>query len=241
MKNMLALIQIVADWSNALVRVSTNCRIKLVTLILACLLPGLSSWGFTLFNSNTGSDPYGSVLSVPAAEVDAAPDADFSDCLNRPNDHWHWPIPASGPIVIYYAYDSTFDTLFANTQAGQATETAIKAQITLAMQQWSSAANASYGQFDSYARGNAQAPVTLDGLTDNFPQFMDVRSATLHELGHILGFAHCDQGAMANPPANFAYTDSQGHRGAGKAAGMLSPYADMQQVELANNPFVDAY
>jgi hypothetical protein len=220
-----------------------NALVKPATLLLVCLMTGLSVSGFTLFNSNTGSDPYGSAFLVPAAEVDATPDADFSDCINHPADHWHWTIPASGPIVINYAYDPTFDTLFPSTAAGQATEAAIKAQIVLAMQQWSSAANAAYGRFDSYARGNSATSVSpLDGEIAYFAPFMDVRSATLHELGHILGLAHCDQGAAANPPANFAYAQldpmtQAWNRGGGMAKGQLVTYNSMGQVaiEILNN------
>jgi hypothetical protein len=188
-------------------RAELSRLVKAGSLSLLCLLAGLSSRGFTLYNGNLHLYGPPGVASPPAADFDSPPDADFSDCINSPNDHWVWPVNnALNAIVITYAFDSSFDNLFAGAAPG--TEQSIKTQIELAAQQWELGVNSQYGwfyygQYDSYARANL---LSLDVQhSQTIAPFMDVRSAAVHELGHILGFAHCDQGANAHPVANFAY------------------------------------
>jgi len=206
--------------------VHLNRLAKLALLFLVCLTATTwSSRGFTLYNSNLYNydffDP-----APPAADYDNPPDADLSDCIDNPDDHWAWPV-TGGQVVITYWFDSSLDSLFPGPN-GHTTELAIEAQIALAMQQWSSAAYGLYqwnyyyyGAYDSYARANP--PILNVEQTQTIAQFMDARSATVHELGHILGFAHCDQGVNANPVANFAYFHN-GARGLGSAFGGLAPY-----------------
>ena len=207
-------------------RVSWRHPIRLVILSLVWLLATWSGRGFTLYNSHLenfdGVDP-----APPQADFDMAPAlyGDLSDCINHPNDHWAWPAN-QGAVVITYFFDPSFDLMFPGPN-GPATEAAIKAQIVLAMQQWSLAAYSQYGWFyygtnDSYSRAN---PLILNlPYTQAIAPFMDVRSAAAHELGHILGFGHCDQGAVAQPqPLNFAYIYN-GSRGYGPRFGSLQTY-----------------
>src|SRR5215472_19182207 len=194
----------------------TKPMVRLAMLSSACLLASSSGWGFTLYNSNMkGFDPQSDIPVPPAADYDASPNGDFSNCTNALNDHWAWPVNG-GKVTITYWIDSSFDKLFTGPNAA-ATEAGVQAQIVQAMKQWATASSTGYGQWDSYARASS---LNLNVTTLNEgPQqqtvtpFMDVRSATLHELGHILGFAHCDQGAAAS--RNFAYFDSNGNRGTG--------------------------
>ncbi len=200
--------------------------LKLASLSLACLMATWSSWGFTLYNGNLhGYNADNPIPVPPQALFDNPPD--LSDCINKPLDHWAWPVN-NGQVVITYWYDSSFDALFKGPN-GPATEAAIKAQIVLAMQQWSLASYGQYGWFyygtyDSYARAN---PLILDvQQTQNIAPFMDVRSATVHELGHILGFTHPDAGVNAQPnPLNFAYF-YDGDRGYGSLHGTLGTFTD---------------
>ena len=194
--------------------------IRVALFFLLCLLGGSSSRGFTLYNSNLEQyDPEFNFPVPPAADYDPSPDKDFSDCLSAPSDHWAWPLIA-GQITITYWFDSSFDTLFSGPNAATM-EAGVKAQILQAMNQWMTASSTGYGQWDSYARASS-LNLNVTTLTEGPAQqavtpFMDVRSATLHELGHVLGFAHCDQGMTAN--RNYAYFDISGDRGTGTVGG----------------------
>lgn len=207
-------------------RIRLNRIAKLICLCVACHIAGLSSWGFTLYNSNLHPLPPDPLAPAPPqADYDNPPGAtDFTDCINNPSDHWAWPTN-TGQVVINYYFDPSFDSLFTGPDAAAA-EAGVKAQIVQAMQQWELAYQNQdgwyyYGYYDSYSRLD---PLSLDVVSpQTIQKYMDVRSATLHELGHVLGFAHCDQGATANPVRNYAYFDS-GVRGYGEAFGTLATY-----------------
>jgi hypothetical protein len=210
---------ILAPCPEARPRVRVSKLVKAGSLSFLCLMASLSSRGFTLYNTNLHNFD-GTHPAPPAADYDLPPDPDFSDCINRPNEHWTWPgggAADGNTVTITIYFDSSFDSLFPGPN-GPTAEAGIKAQIATAMLQWESAAakiqgvSLTYQQNDSYARAN---PLMLDVQhTQTIAPFMDVRSATVHELGHILGFAHCDQGATANPVANFSYF-TNGKRGYG--------------------------
>src|ERR1017187_9354935 len=86
--------------------------LKVASLSLACLMATWSSWGFTLYNGNLhGYNADNPAPVPPQANYDNPPDPDLSDCMNKPLDHWAWPVN-SGQIVITYWFDSSFDKLF---------------------------------------------------------------------------------------------------------------------------------
>jgi hypothetical protein len=136
----------------------------------------------------------------------------FTDCAdpNRSADHWSWDAN-NGTITITYWFDSTFTSMFSDMDLYWVTN-----QIILAMTEWSRASQRisklydpehypgydAYGQYDSYSRATQ--------ILGPVQPFMDVRSATLHELGHVLGFAHPDDGVSSG--YNFAY-EVAGRRG----------------------------
>jgi hypothetical protein len=218
-------------------------NIKNLLVCSVCLVNSIG-WGFTLYNSNMeGFDPQTDIAVPPAADYDLSPNGDFSDCVNAAQDHWAWPV-GGGQLTITYFYDPSFDTLFTGPNAAS-NEAAIKAQIQQAMTQWETASSVGYGKYDSYARASS---LNLDVTTinDGEPQqktvapFMDVRSATLHELGHILGLAHCDQGVTAG--RNYAYFDSNGNRGTGSVgSGTLEVYGSTPNtLDLGQNYYIDS-
>jgi hypothetical protein len=222
--------------------IRVNRMVNLTMLLSVCMLVSSPGWGFTLYNSKMkGYDPQFNFPVPPAADYDATPNNDFSDCINAQNDHWAWPVNA-GQITITYWFDSSFDNLFTGPNA--ATMAAgVKAQIVQAMNQWMTASSTGYGQWDSYARASSLNlnVTTLSGGPQNqtVTPFMDVRSATLHELGHILGFAHCDQGITAG--RNYAYFDPSGNRGIGfVGSGALEPYGTPPNtLDLGQNYYID--
>jgi hypothetical protein len=200
---------------------------KRALALCVCLTAGFSTPAFTLYNGQQNLSVNNNGGYPPQADFDSAPALyeDLSDCINRAHDHWAWPA-AGGKVVITYYFDSSFDSLFAGRN-GPAVETQVKAQIVLAMQQWAAIGNGTlnsagydsiYGPYDSYARAN---PLSLNiQNAQTVSPFMDVRSATVHELGHVLGFAHCDDGVKAG--LNFAYFDELpvGNRGVGPNFGI---------------------
>jgi hypothetical protein len=168
---------------------------------------------FTLFSSLLDNYQPGQATD-PKANVDGqnASVADFSDCVNQAADHWSWPLDNNGNVTITYAYDPSFDQLFVGLDPS--VEASVKDQIRKAMDQWELAPVGSpmnYGFYDSYARSSGLTTTAVQSQT--IPPFMDVRSATVHELGHVLGFAHCDQGVSEG--RNYAYFDGGGNRGTG--------------------------
>jgi hypothetical protein len=132
----------------------------------------------------------------------------YSSIIANPNDHWSWTA-SGGTITITYWFDSSFNGSFNAADLND-----VKNQVIRAMKQWESASSTPYGSIDSYARRNVP-PFSK--------QFMDIRSATLHELGHILGMGHCDDQGSVN---NYAYFTS-GLRGQGAVgSGLPAQYTD---------------
>src|SRR5262249_35831795 len=97
----------------------------------------------------------------------------FSEIIGSPADHWWWDVN-----TITYKFDASFDVLFPDAS--------IKNQIRLAFKQWDQAFNTANGANYHYNRAN--------GAQD----FVDIRSVTVHEMGHVLGLGHCNQAALAN-------------------------------------------
>ncbi|MFC1633276.1 LamG-like jellyroll fold domain-containing protein [Planctomycetota bacterium] len=97
----------------------------------------------------------------------------YSHLVNNPDDFPSWDL-----TVITYTFDASFDVTFPNPD--------IKDQVRLAFQQWDDAHGTAYGTNYSYYRFNGSRP------------FADIRSITVHELGHVLGIRHPDQGTFVN-------------------------------------------
>lgn len=225
--------------------VSGRRALKVLTSTLFGMALALTGNAFTVYNSNMeGFDPEFDLPVPPAADYSSTPDNDFSSCTNvsDQNNHWAWPVNA-GQVTITYAFDSSFDNLFSGPGAA-ATEAAVKAQIVQAMNQWSTVSSTSYGNYDSYARASSLnlnvSTLTSGPKSQTVTPFMDVRSATLHELGHILGLAHCDQGVAAGK--NYAYFDSMGNRGTGTVgSGSLEVYGPpgVNDYDAGQNYYID--
>jgi hypothetical protein len=175
-------------------------------------------------------------------------------------DYWSWATPGAAQVTITYSFDQNFETLF----GGQGSKTLANAenQVYVALNTWQqlftylsdnavesqtegepSALPQIYGPFESYSRANplptamtAQPPFSMFNQT--ISPFVDLRSAALHEIGHILGFAHCDDAAAVS--RNFALfnpspSSGQKLRGTG---GMLGSYSGSMD-ELYNNYFLN--
>ena len=105
--------------------------------------------------------------------------------------------PPANTFVITWTFNPNFWDLFtgnSQTQIDPQTEMVISNQVALAMDEWAYAGYLSWhdvGQTESYQRMNP--PVG--------GPFVDFRTVTLHELGHVLGLAHPD----SDPPHNDGY------------------------------------
>ena len=187
---------------------------KLVLGICFCLLGSWSTRAFSLYDHQMNPDgsPLGTLSLVTA----------------NPNDHWTWvpnnPLPAPTNIVITYKFDQNFINFFSSAQ-----DTGfgpglyqIEDQVRMALNRWSTSSDCSYngdpsdnlyGTSDdfiygigSYARistanNNVNAQL-VTGVPNNFQTFVDIRTATLHELGHVMGLAHP---CTTNTAYNFRY------------------------------------
>src|SRR5262245_46674752 len=107
----------------------------------------------------------------------------FSDVLTNPDDHWSWDLN-----TIRYRFDASFIAKFPDPK--------IANQVRMALDEWSNADTVNCGTRDDYLRTPLSGPPN---------QFIDIRTTTLHEVGHVLGFAHPNQGFAAGvnfrPPA----------------------------------------
>ena len=90
----------------------------------------------------------------------------FSDLIANPNDYWTWDL-----TNITYSFDSSFTT-----------NSLIRDQVRLAFDQWDTANATADGTTYSYIRAAGSQP------------FGDIRSIAVHEVGHVLGLHHPNQG-----------------------------------------------
>ena len=115
----------------------------------------------------------------------------FSDVVANPNDHLHW-----NQTTITYSFDGNFNAMFPDSR--------IKDQVRLALATWANATTIGYSTTPGFDYFD-----TLE-----MPAFADVRSITLHELGHALGLGHpgpaSSAGAGAFYDLNFIYVPDGG-------------------------------
>jgi hypothetical protein len=104
------------------------------------------------------------------------PPSGFSDILANPLDHESWD-----GMTVTFKFDPSFTTMFPNA--------AIKEQVRQAFREWTAASSIGYGTRDNYKRFAPSAP------PDNF---IDIRTVSLHEIGHCLGFGHPEMGAAVS-------------------------------------------
>jgi len=99
----------------------------------------------------------------------------FSDLINNPNDFISWGTPGSPVLNLTYGFAASFTN---NNE--------IRDQVRLAFDQWDQASTTPNGSTYSYNRANGAQP------------FGDIRSIAVHEIGHVLGLHHPDQGDLVN-------------------------------------------
>jgi hypothetical protein len=174
-----------------------------------CLAGALTSQAFSLYDHqmNPDSSPLGTVSLIDA----------------NPNDYWSWiPIDTSpSNIVITYKFDQNFINFFSSaptTVYGSGLDQ-IEDQVRMALNRWSISSYSLYGGdpsdnlygtstdlqygIGSYARMNVANNMPQYGVPNNWTtatMYEDIRTATLHELGHVVGLAHP---SINNTAANF--------------------------------------
>ncbi len=141
---------------------------------LALATSPLAAPAFTLIDSGTQMPAFCSTAGQAA------------NIVANPSDRWWWGMPPNppGPVVIRYRYTAAFDAAFANTAAHPNLNSAIKQQIDLAFETWERAGTTPRTGAANFRRNGAQS-------------FGDIRSITLHEIGHLLGFHHADFGTVS--------------------------------------------
>jgi hypothetical protein len=93
----------------------------------------------------------------------------FADITSYPEDHWTWAY-----TTINYTFDASFSAAFPDP--------AVKDEVREAFREWSQVHSPFRGPTYSYYRYGGDR------------KFGDIRSIILHEIGHVLGLHHANQG-----------------------------------------------
>jgi hypothetical protein len=133
----------------------------------------------------------------------------YDDVQAQGLNHIAW-----GSGTIHYYFDANFDAMFPDPRT--------KDQVRQALKTWAAAATTPKGTVYSYLRPNPSS----------FGAFVDVRSVTLHELGHVLGFVHPSEAAAQN--LNFI-------PGADAQAGCANPAPGVATGQEVMNPSIRGY